>query len=291
MGLSVMKACEILDISRSTYYRNVFGMKDYPVNFERKEFPVEWSTALKLKEIALLHSEYGNKKIHALANYRYGLCVNRYQVYVVFKKLGLLLTSNWREKIRADMEARREYLHKPTGINQLWQADFTEVELKGYGTYYSTNVVDYFSRYALVCYLSPSHTAEDLKGALNRAIFEAGRILGKCCFPEEMILVTDNGPAMKAKSFKKYIKDSIFRHIFARGHHPQTIGMLERFNESLKYERIYRREYKDPVEASQDIEAYRVKYNTFRPHEALGYRVPEEFYTPQNFTGVVLNTH
>ena len=83
---------------------------------------------------------------------------------------------------------------------------------------------------------------------------------------------------------------SIFRHVFARGHHPQTIGMLERFNESLKYERVYRREYRDPLEAARDIEEYRIKYNTFRPHGALGYRVPLEFYTIKNFTGVSLNT-
>lgn len=67
--------------------------------------------------------------------------------------------------------------------------------------------------------------------------------------------------------------------------------MLERFNESLKYERDYRRDYNNPLEAEKDIEEYRVKYNTFRPHEALGYRTPEEFYTLENFKKEVLNTY
>lgn len=93
------------------------------------------------------------------------------------------------------------------------------------------------------------------------------------------------------RRYKKYIKDSIFRHIFARGHHPQTIEMFERFNESLKYERIYRREYRDPLEAAKDQEEYRIKYNTFRPNEALGYRVSASVFTLKNFTGAFLNTH
>jgi len=70
---------------------------------------------------------------------------------------------------------------------------------------------------------------------------------------------------MKSKTFRKYMQDSIFRHVLARGHHPQTIGMLERFNQSQKYERIYRREYADPIDAELDLEAYRMKYNTYRP--------------------------
>ena len=54
---------------------------------------------------------------------------------------------------------------------------------------------------------------------------------------------------MKSKTFRKYIQGSIFRHVLARGHHPQTVGMLERiFNQSQKYERIYRRIYRRLVQ-------------------------------------------
>jgi transposase InsO family protein len=84
--------------------------------------------------------------------------------------------------------------------------------------------------------------------------------------------------------------DDIQRHVFARGHHPQTIGMLERFNQSQKYERIYRREYADPIDAEIDLEAYRMKYNTYRPHQALGYDVPANLYKLENLVGLTLNS-
>jgi len=188
------------------------------------------------------------------------------------------------------MQARQQYLHKPEGINQLWQVDFTEFQIPEYGTYYSTNVLDYFSRYVLACLIRASHTADDLIDAIEMAKQEAQSILGEGCFPEKVLLVSDQGPAMKSKTFRKYIQVSIFRHVLARGHHPQTIGMLERFNQSQKYERIYRREYTDPIDAEIDLEAYRIKYNTYRPHEALGYDIPANYYKLENLVGLTLNS-
>ena len=78
--------------------------------------------------------------------------------------------------------------------------------------------------------------------------------------------------------------------MLARGHHPQTVGMLERFNQSQKYERIYRREYTDPIDAEIDLEAYRIKYNTYRPHEALGYDIPANYYKLENLVRLTLNS-
>ncbi|MFZ3063906.1 MAG: transposase family protein [Nitrospirota bacterium] len=63
-------------------------------------------------------------------------------------------------------------------MNQLWPVDFTEFQIRGYGTYYSMNVLDYFSRYVLACLIRQSHTAEDMIGALEMAKNEAIMVLG-----------------------------------------------------------------------------------------------------------------
>ncbi len=234
--------------------------------------------------------EYGYKKIWVLMNYRHNIPVKKYETYKIMKANGLLLSVNYTKELREQMEARKEYLHKPEGINQLWQVDFTEFQIPEYGTYYSTNILDYYSRYVLACLIRDSHTAVELIDAIEMAKGEAVRVLGESCFPEEVLLVSDQGPAMKSKKFRKYIENSIFRHVFARGHHPQTIGMLERFNQSQKYERIYRREYMDPIDAELDLENYRVKYNTYRPHEALEYDIPANVYKLENLKGLTLNS-
>jgi len=289
-GLSIKRACSILGLSRTSYYRKVYGLIDYQKR-QKAIVEIEPSKKRVIEKLSLMDSEYGHKKIWALMRFRHNIEITKYETYKAMKQMGLLLPCNYTEELRVQMQARQQYLHKPQGINQLWQVDFTEFQIPGYGTYYSTNVLDYFSRYVLACLIRQSHTAEDLIDALEMAKGEAVRVLGEKCFPEKVLLVSDNGPAMKAKVFRKYILQSIFRHVYARGHHPQTIGMLERFNQSQKYERIYRREYNDPIDAEIDLEAYRIKYNTYRPHEALGYGVPANYYKLENMVGLTLNSN
>lgn len=287
--MSINRACRILELSRTEYYRKVFGLRDY-----LKKVKTANGMAPEKKEaierLSLAEQEYGHKKIWALLNFRHDVEITKYETYKAMKEMGLLLPCNYTKELKEQSEARQQYLHKPEGINQLWQVDFTEFQIPEYGTYYSTNVLDYFSRYVLACLIRASHTAEDLIEAIEMARREAINILGGECFPEEVLLVSDQGPAMKSKTFRKYIQTSIFRHVLARGHHPQTIGMLERFNQSQKYERIYRKEYTDPIDAEIDLEAYRIKYNTYRPHEALGYDVPANYYKLENMVGLTLNS-
>ena len=287
--LSINKACKILELSRTEYYRKVYGLRDYQKK-DRAEKEIVSEKKEAIERLSLIDQEYGHKKIWALLNFRHNIEITKYETYKVMKEMGLLLPCNYTKEMKEQMQARQQYLHKPEGINQLWQVDFTEFEIRNYGTYYSTNVLDYFSRYVLACLIRASHTAEDLIEALEMAKHEAVRVLEEGCFPEKVLLVSDQGPAMKSKTFRKYIQGSIFRHVLARGHHPQTIGMLERFNESQKYERIYRREYTDPIDAELDLEAYRIKYNTYRPHEALGYNIPVNYYKLENLVGLTLNS-
>lgn len=287
--ISINRACRILELGRTEYYRKVYGLRDYQKK-EKALKQIEPEKKQAIEHLSLREQEYGHKKIWALLNFRHNIEITKYETYKVMKEMGLLLPCNYTKELKEQMQARQQYLHKPEGINQLWQVDFTEFQIPEYGTYYSTNVLDYFSRYVLACLIRASHTVDDLIDAIEMAKRETINILGEECFPEKVLLVSDQGPAMKSKTFRKYIQTSIFRHVLARGHHPQTIGMLERFNQSQKYERIYRREYTDPIDAELDLEAYRIKYNTYRPHEALGYDVPVNYYKLENLVGLTLNS-
>ncbi|HEV8420564.1 MAG TPA: integrase core domain-containing protein [Actinomycetota bacterium] len=52
------------------------------------------------------------------------------------------------------------------------------------------------------------------------------------------------------------------------------VSLPHRFNESLKYEHLYREEIADAVALTEEVEAYRKIYNEIRPHEALRCRTP-----------------
>jgi transposase InsO family protein len=208
---------------------------------------------------------------------RHGIHLSRWQVQQTMKEEGRSLAPNWTQQIRERSQAQREYLHKPQAVNELWQLDPTPIWIEGYGRYQAINLVDYYSRYVLAAVLSPQQRAVDLIAVLQLAQQEAQQFHE---LPKEhsIVIVTDNGPALLSRKFAQYIAASPFRHVRGKEHHPQTIGMVERFHQSYKYEEVYLNQYRDPIEAAQALARYRWHYNWERPHQALACRVPAEVY-------------
>src|SRR6202022_1286714 len=65
-----------------------------------------------------------------------------------------------------------------------------------------------------------------------------------------------------------------------RPYHPQTPGKDERFHRTLTAEVIGRRAFADLAQCQQRFDAWRVVYNTQRPHEALALATPAARYRP-----------
>jgi putative transposase len=71
------------------------------------------------------------------------------------------------------------------------------------------------------------------------------------------------------------------RHVRTRHYAPQTNGVVERFNQSLKYEQLYRHEITDGGDLAEHVEAFRNEFKTQRPHEALNWDRPlDRYLTP-----------
>ena len=56
---------------------------------------------------------------------------------------------------------------------------------------------------------------------------------------------------------------------------------VERLWRSVKYEEVYLKDYQNVPEARAGIGRYFGFYNQRRPHQALGYRTPDEVYFGQ----------
>jgi len=50
--------------------------------------------------------------------------------------------------------------------------------------------------------------------------------------------------------------------------------VVERFNQSLKYEHLYQREIDHAATLAEEVEAFLAMFSEVRPHESLGQRVP-----------------
>jgi transposase InsO family protein len=64
----------------------------------------------------------------------------------------------------------------------------------------------------------------------------------------------------------------------SRKGNPYDNAACESFMKTLKYEEVYRQEYRDLADARRSIEQFLERvYNQKRLHSALGYRPPAEF--------------
>jgi len=144
-------------------------------------------------------------------------------------------------------------------------------------------------RAALAAPVSGTTGARDAIAAVKAAIHEAERLMGHsllsdCIDPDTgeitpLTIVTDNGPAYKSTDFLRFITGRPeLAHVRTRHHSPETNGVVERFNESIKYEHLYRLEIPDAVTLASEAEAYRRLFNEIRPHESLDFATPLSAY-------------
>ncbi len=115
-------------------------------------------------------------------------------------------------------------------------------------------VIDYYSRYLLACYFTPSYRAVDINVALDAARAEAERLHGR--LSKTPFLVTDNGPSFLARAFRQHINGD-YVHVRIQYRTPSQLGLLERFHQTLKTEEVYWKLYASPAEARRSLAAQR----------------------------------
>jgi transposase InsO family protein len=219
-----------------------------------------------------------------------GAQVSASSVLRALRRLDLALPARYQAERRRWAQARKTaFAESPTRRNRVWQMDFTEFETLAGGTWRICCVVDYATKCALAAPVTGTGTARDAVAALRTAIESAEAILG-CGLLEDCVdtetgelfplrIVTDNGSAFKSDAFLRFFMDRPYlEHIRTRHYAPQTNGVVERFNQSLKYEHLYQREIDQAAELAEEVDAFLDLYNSVRPHEALGFRRPLETY-------------
>ena len=219
-----------------------------------------------------------------------GYRVSASSVQRALRRRGLLQPVRYQAERRQLARARREtFVEAPRRRNRVWQSDFTEFETHAGGTWRISPVVDYATKLCLAAPVTGTQAARDAIAALRQAIEAAEALLGTslledCTDPatgevHRLAIVTDNGPAYKSTDFLRFIRSHPeLAHVRTRHRAPQTNGVVERFNESMKYEALYREEIHDAVALHDHVESFRDLYNGVRPHETLGFLTPLQVY-------------
>jgi transposase InsO family protein len=163
---------------------------------------------------------------------------------------------------------------------QMYQTDIFTFLLKRQKTrVYMIAYMDDCSRYIVSFGLTVKATSSWAQEILGEAIASYGP-------PEEVL--TDQGPQYHTwrgtSSFNKFVTKCGIKQIVARAHHPQTLGKVERFWQTLWNECIEKSIFKDLQDARERIGQFVGWYNFKRTHQGIDGMFPADRFFGANDT-------
>ena len=258
--LSVVRQCELVDISRSSYY--------YPPSVEN-EYNLELMR--KIDRQFLETPFYGSRQM-ARHLRRQGYAVGRTRIRCLMRRMGLhAIYQKPRTSIPNVQHRIYPYLLRGLSIeraNQVWCADITYIPMRR-GFLYLVAVMDWHTRAVLSWRLSNSMDSAFCVEALTEALSRYGT-------PE--IFNTDQGSQFTSEEFTDVLSGAGVRiSMDGRGRWMDNV-FIERLWRSLKYESVYLREFETGLDAQCEIEKWIRFYNMERPHSFFGDKTPMEVY-------------
>jgi putative transposase len=259
-GLSLSRQCEILAISRSSFYYMLKG-----------ESAENLALMRRIDELFLKYPFYGSRQM-ARQLRREGVCVGRHRVRRLMRLMGL--SAIYQAPRTSDPHPEHRiypYLLRNLQIsrpNHVWCADITYIPVQR-GFLYLVAIMDWATRHVLAWRLSNTLDARFCIEALNEALARYGK-------PE--IFNTDQGGQFTSFEFTGVLKAAeITISMDGRGRCMDNI-FIERLWRSLKYEAVYLHELTDGFKAERVIGEWINFYNTERPHSVHDGQTPAEAY-------------
>ena len=258
--LSVVRQCELVDISRSSYYYTPSGESEFNLKL--------------MGEIDRQFLEtpfYGSRQM-ARHLRRRGYAVGRTRIRRLMRMMGLQAIYPRPRTSLPDRQHRiYPYLLRGLSIeraNHVWCADITYIPMQR-GFMYLVAVMDWHTRAVLSWRLSNTLDSAFCVEALTEALSRYGR-------PE--IFNTDQGSQFTSEEFTDVLSGAGVRiSMDGKGRWMDNV-FIERLWRSLKYECVYLREFESGIEARREIGGWMDYYNTDRPHSSLLDKTPMEVY-------------
>jgi transposase InsO family protein len=241
----------------------------------RHATPVEMEIRDQMQRVALESPAYGYRRITAELQQR-GFVVNHKRVLQMMREDNLLcvrsrsfvITTDSRHGLPVYPNLAREI--QPTAINQLWVADITYIRLRAEFVYLAV-VLDAYSRRVIGWALGRTLEAHLAKEALRMALTERNP-------PPGLVHHSDRGVQYASLDYIEMLKQHQAIIRMSRKANPYDNAACESFMKTLKYEEVYRNEYRDFQEAQARLAEFLDRvYNQKRLHSALGYLPPAEF--------------
>ena len=247
-----------------------------PIKRYRKK-TLEWIIDLIIK-IKKEHPYLGKAKVCTILLRDYGVPVSASTIGRVFKERKLTYlwrnhesACNFKKTIRKRKSRKRPpKVYKSNKPGKWIQIDTIKFGFAGQYVYV-INAVDLCSRLAVsYAYQTPSSkNARDFLFKLQQFFPDV--------FSIEMIQ-TDNGSEF-LKYFHAELEKQDITHTFSYPKSPKMNGFVESYNKTIQLECLKKRDALLPIRVlNEKIAQYLITYNSWRPHESLGNKVPLVVY-------------
>lgn len=258
--------CGLAEVNRAGYYRcrkpGKARREDLDVRDAMHKIALEWpcyGTRRMARELKARGWKVNRKRVQRLMREDNLLCV---------AKRKFVLTTNSEHDLAVYPNLAGEMTL--SGVNQLWVADITYIRLEEEFVYLAV-ILDAFSRRVIGWHLDDTLSDSLSIAALRMAL--AGRPI-----PPGLVHHSDRGVQYASGDYTQLLKDHHIRISMSRKGNPWDNATCESFMKTLKYEEVYRSEYRNLAEARERIgEFLEGVYNERRLHSALDYLAPNEF--------------
>lgn len=259
--LSVRKQCVLLGVNRN----RLEGVKQTASDQEQQIMRL-------LDEIHLREPTFGARRLRAVLRRGHDLDVGRKRLRRLMRDARIRVCYQ-RPRTSIPAKGHKKYPYLLCGLDirkpdQVWCSDITYIPM-GRGFCYLAAVLDWHTREVLGWAVSTTMDTTLCLDALTMALTTGRR-------PE--IMNTDQGSQYTSIAWTKRVESLGIRiSMDGKGRWIDNVR-IERLWRSVKYEDVYMKAYTTPRELAKGLSDWFARYNTTRPHSALGYRPPSEFY-------------
>ncbi len=248
-GLSVRRACAVVQIHRSTFHYVAHPIDD---------------TALltEIQHLAAQHPRYGYRRISALGNRTQR--VNQKRIRRLWRRAQLHVRR---------VARKRTHRSRPVPVQaaypgHMWAYDCVEDAVADGTPLRILTVMDEFTREGLAIDVAVTTSAERVIGVLAALVGQHGA-------PAQ--LRSDTGPEFVATAIQVWLAQCGIHTLYIDPGKPWQNGKEERFNGTVRDEGLNMHRFGSLAAACVRLSAFRQHYNVERPHSALGYLTPLAF--------------
>ena len=252
-GVDITSACQLADISRSTYYRPERDWRKQDaavidaINNELKRSP-----------------QAGFWKCFGRIRHK-GYPFNHKRVYRVYCQMGL----NLKRRVKRVLPKR---IVQPLAVvaqaNHQWALDFMHDSLYCGKRFRTLNILDEATRECLAIEVDTSLPAERVVRTLEQLKVERG-------LPAQ--LRVDNGPELISAKLTDWCEANAIKLVYIQPGKPQQNGFVERFNGSFRREFLDAYLFESITQVKEMAWFWRIDYNEDRTHESLGHLPPSAY--------------